>query len=54
MDGIVPHWTKTASDVPGLDTTKLYEALKNVHKVHLEGWRAEMRADPMAPHQELI
>mmetsp|Transcript_65242 Transcript_65242/g.142987 ORF Transcript_65242/g.142987 Transcript_65242/m.142987 type:complete len:204 (+) Transcript_65242:50-661(+) len=32
MDGIVPHWTKTASDVPGLDTTKLYEALKNVHK----------------------
>ena len=33
MDGIMPHWTKAAGDVPGLDSTKLYEALKHVHQV---------------------
>ena len=34
FDGIAPHWTKPASEVPGLDSTKLYEALKNVHKAN--------------------
>ena len=32
FDAIAVNWRKSASDVPGLEATKLYETLKKVHE----------------------
>ena len=32
LEAIAPLCTETASDVPGLETTRLYETLKHVHE----------------------
>ena len=37
LEGIAPLCTKIATDVPGLDTTKLYETLKHVYEAAF--WR---------------